>query len=217
MFITNLEEIRAAVSVLPSPGLPEFVHQILLSSRAVLEGHFALQSGAHAEKFLRFRNLGRDRSLVDEIARRIHATLDFDVSDTVVLAPESAGFFLGEAFARIHHLKLAVAQISDRRAPRSALRSGELVRGARVLLINDVATTGGSLSTLHDLARSSGAEVAGAVVFSTLDGKAYNARLNAWGIPGRFLVEARWPTFRPDECPRCSENKLPSFPASELN
>jgi orotate phosphoribosyltransferase len=217
MWASSLDEIRRAVAVLASPGLPDFMHEILLKSHAVLEGHFALQSGAHAEKFLRFRNIGRDRQLVDEVARRLKSCLDFDVSGTVVLSPESAGFFLGEAFARLNNLDLAIAQIDGRRAPIQQLRAGAISQGTRVLIVNDVATTGESLTTLHKLALSHGATVAGIVVFSTLDGRTLNARLADWGVPGRFLVEARWPTFRPGECPRCAETKMPPFPATELN
>jgi orotate phosphoribosyltransferase len=217
MIITNLDEIRMQVAVPASPGLPDFIHELLSQSGALLDGHFSLQGGAHAGKFVRFRNIGRDRQLVDRVAERVRSSLDFEVSSMVVLAPESAGFFLGEAFARLHGLKLAVAQIDARRAPIQQLRFGELAPGARVLLVNDVATTGGSLQALRELVLAAGATLAGVAVFSTLDGKRFNARLAEWGVPGRFLVEARWPTYSPAECPLCSETKLVAFPATELN
>jgi hypothetical protein len=99
--IATAEEIRDVIVAQPRRGLPELIETALAASGALLRGHFGLQVGKHTEFFIRFRALARDPAVLDAIAGHLLATLELP-PEPVILVPESAGYFLGEAIrARI--------------------------------------------------------------------------------------------------------------------
>jgi orotate phosphoribosyltransferase len=211
-------EIRDVVVVQPRRGLPELVHDALARSGALLRGHVGLHRGRHTEYFIRFRALTRDPALLAPIVDHLLATVDLPAGATV-LAPESAGFFLGDAIARRLGVPLAVARTDLQRRPARALLHGDLPAGGQVVVVNDVVTTGASLEPLLELVADHGATVAAALVFGALDGTAYRALLNRRGIPGDHLVEAsdRWPVQPAETCELCRRPGPALIPAAELN
>lgn len=200
------------------PSRAAEVLEVVATAGALLKGHFVLQGGDHSDFFLRFARLTRD----DGVAERI-AGLMLDVapfvpgSDFTVLCPETAGAFLGSAIARARGAALAIAKVDDRRSPTKVLRAGQVARGARVLVVNDVVTTGNSLSTLVDLARSSGGVVVGLAVFAAIRPEALQSLALRQSLPHVALLHARWQTYqRGAACPGCAREDV-ALPASELN
>lgn len=212
------EEIRTVVVVQPRRGLPELIHHALARSGALLRGHFGLQGGRHTEYFIRFRALARDPALLGPIVDHLLAMVALP-AQPIVLVPESAGFFLGDAIRRRIGAPLAVARTDLQRRPARALLHGALPEGAEVVVINDVVTTGASLAPLLDLVSDRGATVAAALVFGALDGTGFRATLNRRQIPGDHLLEAseRWPVQPAETCEVCRRGGLPLVPAAELN
>lgn len=194
------------------------VLDILASAGALLEGHFVLQGGEHSDFFLRFARLTRDEGLAERVA-----TLLLDVAPFVpareftVLCPETAGAFLGSAIARVRGAGLAIAEVDDRRCPVPRLRAGEIKPGMTVLVVNDVVTTGNSVSTLIDLAHSRSATVAGVAVFAAIHPEALQTLALKRRLGHAALVHARWPTHaKRAACPGCTRASV-ALPASELN
>src|SRR3954470_17495023 len=128
-------------------------------SGALLEGHFRLTSGLHSPGYLQCALvlshpewaglLGQ--SLADRI-RSIHAT--------VVLSPAIGGIVIGHEVGRALGVR---ALFAERQDGQLTLRRGfTLSSGDRVLVVEDVLTTGGSTRETMDVARAAGAQVVGA-------------------------------------------------------
>lgn len=212
-----LDEVRSVVVVSPRRGLPELMHRALAETGALLHGHFGLHGGKHTDYFIRFRALSRSTELLGLVADHLVTRVEPDVSTVIV--PESAGFFLGDALAKRLGATVAVARTDLQRRPARSLYNGVIHRGDRVLVVNDVVTSGASLEPLLDLAGDRGAVVTGVLVFGALDGPGFRAILNRRQVPGDHLLEAgpAWALRDPEECPACARGAPPLLPAAELN
>lgn len=203
--VTDPERIRELVTAEPRPGVAADVVSVLARSGAILAGHFLLKSGEHASHFLRFAQIGREQELVGLVAHRLIETSTVDLRGSTVLCPESAGFFLGSAIARATGATLAVARVDvARRRPATQLRTGDIAPGARVVVVNDVVTSGASLTRLLTLAREHGAHVAGVMIFATLDDRRLKRFLNDEDLPGVWLASANWQIVDAQTCKQCA-------------
>ncbi|HUQ07433.1 MAG TPA: hypothetical protein VM261_33300 [Kofleriaceae bacterium] len=218
--VATESEIRDVVVAQPRAGLPDLIERALLESGALLRGHFGLQVGKHTEYFIRFRALARDEAVLSAIATHLLATISVPPG-AVILVPESAGYFLGEAIrARAGGTaSLAVARTDVERRPARSLLHGLIPAGRPVVVVNDVVTTGASLEPLLDLVGDQGGTVAAALVFGALDGTGFRAMLSRRRIAGDHLIEAgpAWAVMDPDRCFACAAANLPLIPAAELN
>ena len=212
------DEIRDVVVVQPRRGLPQLLHDALAQSGALLRGHFGLQGGRHTEYFIRFRALTRDPALLEPIVDHLLGAVALPEAP-IVLVPETAGFFLGDAVRRRIGAPLAVARTDLQRRPARALLHGAIHDGAQVVVVNDVVTTGASLEPLLDLVADRGATVAAVLVFGALDGTGYRSTLNRRRIPGDHLLEAseRWLMLPAERCEVCRRGGPALIPAAELN
>jgi orotate phosphoribosyltransferase len=211
-----LEEVRSVVVVTPRRGLPELMHRALAETGALLHGHFGLHGGKHTDYFIRFRALSRSTELLGLVADHLVTRVEPDV--TTVIVPESAGFFLGDALATRLGATVAVARTDLQRRPARSLYNGTIHRGDRVLVVNDVVTTGTSLEPLLDLAADRGATVTGVLVFGALDGPGLPQHAQPPPGPRRSSPRGR-PRLGPappEECPACARGE-PLLPAAELN
>lgn len=216
--VATLAEIRDVVVAQPRRGLPELIERALASSCALLRGHFGLPAGKHTEYFIRFRALARDPAVLDAIAGHLLTTVEVP-ADAVILVPESAGYFLGEAIRARVGASLAVARTDVERKPARSLLHGALPADRPVVVVNDVVTTGTSLEPLLELAGDAGATVSAALVFGALDGTGFRAMLGRRRIAGDHLLEASpaWPVTDPERCAACAAGGPPLLPAAELN
>jgi len=163
---------------------------------ALLEGHFLLSSGRHSPVYfqcaLLLQNPRRAENLCGRLARRFA-----DRGVETVLAPAVGGILVAHEVARALGARAIFAERED---DRMRLRRGFSLRpGERVLLVEDVVTTGGSLREVQALAREAGAEVVavGALVDRTA------GRDPGFGMPLEALVRLDAPTYAPEECPEC--------------
>lgn len=164
-------------------------------SGALLEGHFRLTSGLHSERYLQ-------SALVlqyPEIATALGAALAArtrHLQPTVVLSPALGGIVIGQEVARALGVRAIFAERQDGAL---TLRRGFALEGAdRVLVVEDVLTTGGSTRETAGVAERAGASVVGAAAI--VDRGTDPARLN---LPFQSLVQMNVPAFEPDACPLC--------------
>jgi orotate phosphoribosyltransferase len=149
----------------PLLGDPRSLADFLGRPGVLRTGHFRLLSGLHAEHFLAFSAIAQDSDAVREIAADLAAVCG-PWRATVVLAPSTAGVALGGEIARALELPLHLASLdADGRAD-GILGDADL-SGQRVLVVNDVVTTGDGLAALGDVVVASGGAVAGAACFGT--------------------------------------------------
>ena len=118
---------------------------------------------------------------------------------TVVLSPALGGLIIGHEVARA----LGVRAIFAERAGGTALtlrRGFTLSASDRVLVIEDVLTTGKSTRETIDVARDAGAVVVGAAAIVDRSG----GRID-FGVPSFALVRLEVPTYDPEQCPLCAQ------------
>jgi orotate phosphoribosyltransferase len=165
---------------------------------AYLEGHFRLSSGLHSPGYMQsalvLQHPADAASLGESIAAQVRA-----FGATVVLSPALGGLIIGHEVARA----LGVRAIFAERAggPALTLRRGFALSAAdRVLVVEDVFTTGKSTRETIDVAREAGATVAGAAAIVDRSGGTID-----FGVPSFALVRLEVPTYDPDACPLCAK------------
>ena len=173
---------------------------------ALLEGHFRLSSGLHSNGYLQ-------SALVlqrPDDAANLGAALAGRVTSwrpDVVLSPALGGVIIGHEVARALVVRALFAERADGNL---TLRRGfSLSRGERVLVVEDVVTTGGSTRETIDVATSAGAQVVGAAAL--IDRSGGTAQL---GVPFEALARLSLPTYEPSTCPLCSKGLPVTKPGS---
>ena len=166
-------------------------------SGALLEGHFRLTSGLHSPKYLQcalvLSNPADAASLAIALGSRVGA-----LGATVVLSPALGGIVIGHEVARALGIH---AIFAERQEGALTLRRGfSLGPADRVLVVEDVVTTGGSTRETMEVARAAGATVVGAA--SIVDRSGGNSSL---GVPYEALLSLSVPTYDPASCPLCAE------------
>lgn len=150
----------------PEPLLERRVIALLEESGALRTGHFILSSGLHSDRYCQCASLFESPARGAELADLFVAQLPREHRPEIVLAPALGGVLWGYDLARAFEVRSMFAE----RAPGSggfALRRGFTIpEGSRVLLAEDVVTTGGSVRELIPIVERAGAEVVaiGAVV-----------------------------------------------------
>jgi orotate phosphoribosyltransferase len=172
----------------------------------LLDGHFRLSSGRHSGAYLQcalvLQHPRHGSALGAAIADRVR-----DLRPEVVLSPALGGIVIGYEVAR--HLG-ARAIFAERQDGELALRRGfSLAQAERVLVVEDVVTTGGSTRETIQVARAEGAQVVGAAAI--VDRSDAAPQLD---VTLHALVEISIPTFEPQECPFCAENLAIMKPGS---
>lgn len=185
---------------------PIEIRQVLEDKGAVMEGHFRLSSGRHsnlfAQKFRVLEHPGLAQSFGEHLAEL------FDKRFDVVASPAIGAVVLGFCTALPAHARFV---FSERVDGEMVFRRGfEIAPGERVLVVEDVVTTGGSAREVVDLVKNAGGDVIG--VGALLD-RADAAREDI-GAPLKALLTVHADSWDPDDCPLCAEGKPLDDPGS---
>ena len=176
---------------------PADVERIFRESGALREGHFLLSSGKHSpmylEKFWVLQWPKKTELLCGAIAERVR-----DERIATVAGPTTGGIILAHECARQLGVRAVYAERTDRGTGREFRRGFQLARDERVLVVDDIMTTGGSVQETIEAVRSSGGEVVAAAVI--VDRSGGNANL---GVPLHALWSLDIPTYAAQECPLC--------------
>jgi orotate phosphoribosyltransferase len=165
---------------------------------ALLEGHFLLTSGFHSPKYLQCALVLQQPPLAERLCGQLAARFR-GRGATCVVGPAIGGILVAHEVARALGTRCLFA---ERQEGAMTLRRGFAVGPEdRVVVVEDVVTTGGSLREVADLVRAAGAQVvgAGALVDRT------SGRNPALGTPLEALVTVEVPTYAPSECPLCRQ------------
>lgn len=173
---------------------------------ALLSGHFLLSSGLHSDRYLQSALVLQQPS----IATKICAALADHFKDTkidVVIAPALGGVFVSHETARALGVR---ALFAERVNGELTLRRGFTINaGERVLVVEDVITTGKSTrETIEVVRKAGGVVVAAGALIDRSGGKA------ELGVPYRSLVTLDVPAYQPDACPLCRAGSTPVKPGS---
>lgn len=174
------------------------VLDLFRTSGALLEGHFRLTSGLHSDRYLQSALVLQYPEHAEALGGALAARVAH-LQPTAVLSPALGGIVIGHEVARALGIKALFAERVDGRL---TLRRGFAVSaGDRVLVVEDVITTGGSTRETSQVASAAGAAVVGAA--SIIDRGSAPQRLD---LPLYSLVNLQVPAYDPESCPLCARD-----------
>jgi orotate phosphoribosyltransferase len=184
----------------------EEVLDIYRKTGALLSGHFLLSSGLHSDRYLQSALVLQQ----PDIATKLCAALADHVKDQkieVVIAPALGGVFVSHETARALGVR---ALFAERVNGELTLRRGFTISpGERVLVVEDVITTGKSTrETIEVVKKAGGSVIAAASLVDRSGGKA------ELGVPYKSLVTLDIPTYAAETCPLCRSGSAPVKPGS---
>lgn len=200
------------------------IEKIYKSSGALLEGHFLLSSGKHSPNYLQSAKVLEDPKtaeiLAKELAKQIQASgLEIDT----VCSPAIGGLLAGYELARALGVRFI---FTERKDGKMTLRRGfEVEPGEKVLICEDIITTGGSAMEAASEIEKRGGVVVG---FAALANRGVCAREGSDKEPKKecklpsnkplfALADFTFPIYEPGECPLCKAGSTPIKPGSRGN
>ena len=186
-----------------TPSAPFFnaslLEEQLLQEDALLRGHFRLSSGLHSDTYVQCARYLRRPKLAAPAAAALAAQIQAaGLRPDVVVGPAMGGVVIGYELAR----QLGVPGIFTERDAEGqmTLRRGFTVEpGEKIIIAEDVVTTGKSTSEVARLLRGLGAEVL--AVASLIDRTGGKGELD---FPHFALLPVQAATFAPESCPLCA-------------
>ncbi|CDO37362.1 MULTISPECIES: orotate phosphoribosyltransferase [Novosphingobium] len=166
------------------------------ASKALLEGHFLLSSGRHSAHYLQCARVLMNPDRAGRLAVALASKLPHDVRKQIdkVVSPAMGGVIIGQEMGRALQVD---AMFVERPEGTFELRRGfELEPGDRVLMVEDVVTTGKSSREAIKAIEAAGGRVIAAASLVDRSGGAVDL-----GVPYFPLVEINFPTYADDELP----------------
>jgi orotate phosphoribosyltransferase len=179
-------------------------------SGALLEGHFRLTSGLHSPGYLQCALVLAQPAHAETLGQAI-ASLVKPLRATVVLSPAIGGIVIGQEVGRALGVRAIFAERQD--GALTLRRGFTLSESDRVLVIEDVLTTGGSTRETMQVARASGAQVVGA---ASIVNRGTSSAHSDFAVPYHALLTIGLPTYEPDACPLCAQGLPVVKPGSRV-
>ena len=173
------------------------VLNLFRTSGALLEGHFRLTSGLHSPGYLQCALVLQYPEYAEALGRAI-AERTRSLTANVVLSPALGGIVIGQEVGRALGVRAIFAERQD--GAMTLRRGFTLTDQDRILVIEDVLTTGGSTRETIDVARNTGGFVVGAA--SIVDRSGGTLRFD---VPHASLLEYPLPTYAEAACPLCAQ------------
>lgn len=167
---------------------------------ALLRGHFQLSSGRHGDTYIEKFRILQWPDLTSEFCARIAA--HFAGQPNIVAGPTTGGIILAYETARYMSLPMIIAEKKDDGSGKREFKRGfQVGPGDRVLVVDDVLTTGGSIREVLDALHERGAEVAGVgVLVDRTNGKV------DFGVPFFACMSLDVKSYDPSDCDLCRAN-----------
>ncbi len=179
---------------------------IFKETEALLEGHFILTSGLHSASYFQCAKVFQYPWHAETLCRDIADHFKDEKID-VVVSPAVGGIVFGQEVGRLLNVR---AIFSERVDGQMTLRRGfEISPGERILLAEDVTTTGGSVKEVIELLKESRAEIA--AVTSVVDRSGGQAQFS---VPYFSLFQMKVLNYEPNNCPLCAEGSQAVKPGS---
>ena len=176
----------------------ERVFEVLKEAGVLLEGHFLLTSGRHSDRYLQCAKIFQESKYSEEFCKDLAEKFADDNVDLVV-GPAIGAILMAYEMGR----QLGVRNFfAERDAEgKMALRRGFAIeKGERVLVVEDVVTTGGSVKEVLELLRAEGAEIVG--VGSIVDRT--GGKID-FGCPYKAVLSMEVTSYEADNCPLCKD------------
>ena len=200
------------------------IKKIYMDSNALLQGHFKLSSGNHSSFYLQsakvLENPTTAKILAETLAIEIKKSgLEIDT----VCAPALGGLIAGFALATALDVRFIFAERVD--GIMSIRRGFEVSKNEKVLMCEDIITTGGSAMEAGSVVESLGGKIVG---IAALANRGFCKRENSnittktncklpQNIPFFALADFTFEMYSPDECPLCKDGSEAIRPGSRGN
>jgi len=184
------------------------VIKILTDTDVLMEGHFQLTSGRHSDKYLQCARIFQYPEHASKIAVHLAAQFSDDGVD-LVIGPAIGGIILSYEMGRALRVKTIFAERDN--GVMILKRGFEIPRLSKVLVVEDVVTTGGSVKEVIELVKSHQSEVLGvAAIVDRSGGKV--------DFGTKFICAVRMDvmSFKPEECPLCKSGIALVKPGSRV-
>ena len=184
------------------------IDHMLETTGALLTGHFRLSSGLHSTRYVQCARLLTDPRDASHLGTLLAGKLrPYDPG--LVVAPALGGLIIGFATAQALGIPMV---FTERKEGAMVLRRGfEIPEGARVVVIEDVVTTGKSTRETDDVIRAHGGNV---VCHGSIMNR--SGRDNPFDEPYEFLHRLDLETWTESECPRCAAGDPLESPGSRF-
>lgn len=181
------------------------VENLFVENNALLKGHFVLSSGLHSDRYLQCALVLAQPGAAEKLGRALVETSG--LKPDLVLSPAMGGLMIGHEVARAFGVRHFFTERVD---GTMVLRRGFTLKpGEKVVVVEDVVTTGKSTKEVFEVIKAAGASVAGAV--SVVDRSEGKSNL---GVPYTALWAVSVPAWKPEECPRCKAGEPVVKPGS---
>lgn len=197
------------------------VEQIYKDAGALLEGHFVLSSGNHSNRYLQSAKVLEDTKRAALLAKALAEQIrNSGIQIETVCAPALGGVLAGYELARALEVRSIFV---ERKEGQMELRRGfEVYKGEKVLICEDIITTGGSAMEAAKIIEALGAEVVG---FAALANRGFCQREGtnnlskpecklSKGFPFFALADFEFEMYTPEECPLCKQGSKAIKPGS---
>lgn len=180
--------------------------KIFKDTEALLEGHFLLTSGKHSDKYFQCAKVLQYPKRMEVVCAPLAEHFRSAKVDKVI-SPAMGGILVGQEVARQLD-KPAI--FAERENGRLCLRRGfSLSKGERVLVCEDVVTTGGSVMEVLNIVKSYGAVAVGVAMIVDRSGGNVD-----FGISSKSALCLSVKTYEAEDCPLCAEGSKPYKPGS---
>ena len=170
---------------------------LLQNTGAMLEGHFLLTSGRHSNVYIEKFRILEDPNALDKVCGAM-AEIVMDKNVELVLGAAIGGILIAGGVGRhlgIQHI------FSERVNGKMELRRGfSIIKGQRVVIVEDIITTGGSVFELIQLVNEQGAEIVQVVNLVHRSSTEIN-----FGVPSTALLTIPSESWEPNDCPLCKQ------------
>ena len=173
--------------------------ELFEKSNALLKGHFKLTSGRHSDVYYEKFNLLKEPAICTQMCREM-ADKFADSGIETVVGPTTGGIILAYDVARYLNVKSIYAEAGEN--GRVFKRGFSLEKGEKVLIVDDILTTGRSVFEVIELVKSYQADIVGISVM--LDRSGGELNFDCTFLPLASVDAISWDA---DDCPLCKENE----------
>ena len=176
----------------------EEVRALLVQTGAIMDGHFLLTSGLHSPHYVEKFNVLQHPEYTAQLCAAMAEKFK-DANIETVVGPVTGGILLAHETGKSLGTR---AIFTERVDGKMTFRRGFSLReGERVLIVEDIVTTGGSIKEVIDVVKAAGAvPVAVSMLVDRSGGKA-----NFGDVPATALLTMEVETYAPENCPLCAK------------
>ena len=176
----------------------EEVRALLVKTGAIMDGHFLLTSGLHSPHYVEKFNVLQHPAYTAQLCAAMAEKFK-DAEIETVVGPVTGGILLAHETGKALGTR---AIFTERVDGKMTFRRGFSLReGERVLIVEDIVTTGGSIKEVIEVVKAAGAvPVAVSMLVDRSGGKA-----NLGDVPHTALLTMEGETYTPETCPLCAK------------